>query len=264
MTDVPGGVFDTSCGKRGRFFAGICPGEEGFVQVKMKKARVPTLLLLPLVAISTAILPCEDRGRAEPPPRDRRQSLDERVQNFLKEQKGKWREENITEADGRFLNKLILERGYTRALEIGTSTGHSGIWQAWALSKTSGKLITIEIDEFRHIKAVQNFALAGLTPYIDARLADAHVLVEELEGPFDFVFIDADQNWSLNYFKILLPKLKEGGCFAVHNVTSLGFMRGIRDFLDHVRGLDFMETRIDTGSGDGIALSFRKKKESIQ
>ncbi|MGA2362073.1 MAG: class I SAM-dependent methyltransferase [Candidatus Aminicenantales bacterium] len=187
-------------------------------------------------------------------------ALDERVRNFLQSQKDQWREENVTEADGRFLYDLILKRRYTRALEIGTSTGRSGIWQAWALSKTGGRLVTLEIDEFRHLRAVQNFKASGLEACIDARLADAHELIEELPGPFDFVFIDADKNWTLNYFKALLPKLEVGGCFAVHNVVSLGFMRGIRDFLEYVRSLDSMETIIDTSSSGGISLSFKKKR----
>jgi predicted O-methyltransferase YrrM len=187
------------------------------------------------------------------------QSIDAKVRSFLDSRKDTWREENVTETDGRLLYDLILKHNYTRALEIGTSTGRSGIWQAWALSKTGGKLITVEIDEFRHLKALQNFRAAGLDTYIDARLADAHKLVEELSGPFDFVFIDADQNWTPHYFKALLPKLEKGGCFAVHNVSDLGFMRGIRDFLEHVRSLDDMETTIDKSTGGGISLSFKKR-----
>ncbi len=186
-------------------------------------------------------------------------ALDRQVREFLDSQKALWREENVTEADGRFLYDLILKRRYTRALELGTSTGRSGIWQAWALSKTGGKLLTVEIDEFRHLRAVQNFKASGLGDLIDARLADAHELVEELPGPFDFVFIDADQNWTLNYFKALLPKLAPGGCFAVHNVVSLGFMQGVRDFLEFVRGRTDLETVVDTSSGGGISLTYKKK-----
>ncbi len=187
------------------------------------------------------------------------QTIDAKVRSFLDSHKDGWREENVTETDGRLLYDLILKHKYTRALEIGTSTGRSGIWQAWAQSKTGGKLITIEIDEFRHLKALQNFRAAGLDGYIDARLADAHKLVEELPGPFDFVFVDADQNWTPHYFKALLPKIEKGGCFAVHNVSDLGFMRGIRDFLENVRSLDFMETTIDESTGEGISLSFKKR-----
>jgi len=186
-------------------------------------------------------------------------SLDERVRRFLETQKDQWREENITEADGRFLYDLILRKRYTRALEIGTSTGHSGIWQAWALSKTGGALITIEIEEFRHLAAVRNFKASGLDGLIDARLGDARELIVRLDGPFDFIFIDADKNWSLEYFKALLPKLAAGGCFAVHNVTSLGYMKGIQDFLEAVRGLDYMETVIEEAASGGISLSFKKR-----
>ena len=215
----------------------------------MKKAACWLLTFCPLVFLLAF-------GQSSPAVS---QSLDDRVREFLASQKDQWREENVTEADGRFLYDLILKRGYTRALEIGTSTGHSGIWQAWALSKTGGSLITVEIEEFRHLLAVQNFKASGLDGTIDARLADAHKLVEELPGPFDFVFIDADKNWTLNYFKALLSKLAPGGCFAVHGVSSLGYMKGVRDFLDYVRGLDFMETTVETPSVGGISLSFRKK-----
>lgn len=187
------------------------------------------------------------------------QTVDERVRNFLDSQKDQWREENVTESDGKFLYDLILKKRYTRVLEIGTSTGHSGIWEAWALSKTGGSLLTVEIEEFRHLAATRNFKAAGLDGLIDARLGDARRIVAGLEGPFDFIFIDADKNWTLDYFHILLPKLAVGGCFAVHNVTSLGYMKGIRDFLETVRGLDYMDTTIETAASGGISLSFKKK-----
>jgi len=190
------------------------------------------------------------------------QAVDERVRGFLDAQKDQWREENITETDGRLLYDLILKHGYKHALEIGTSTGHSGIWQAWALTKTGGSLVTVEIEEFRHLLAVKNFRASGLDAAIEARLGDARNLIEELPGPFDFIFIDADKNWTLNYFKALLPKLAVGGCFAVHNVSSLGYMRGIRDFLEYVRGLDSMETTIDASASGGMSLSFKKKNPS--
>ena len=56
---------------------------------------------------------------------------------------------NVPEADGKALYDIILEKGYKDALEIGTSTGYSTLWIAWALSKTGGKVITLEIDKYR-------------------------------------------------------------------------------------------------------------------
>jgi predicted O-methyltransferase YrrM len=188
------------------------------------------------------------------------EDIDSKVQAFLENHKYQWRYENVAEEDGKVLFDLIVDNKYTRALDIGTSTGHSAIWIAWALSKTDGRLITVEIDEYRQQKALANFKKAGLSDYIDARLADAHELVPQLEGPFDFVFIDADKNWYTNYVKAVLPKLKEGGCITARNVRNLFYMRGIREFLDFVQSVPELETMIDEKSRSGISISFLRDK----
>ena len=77
------------------------------------------------------------------------EEIDARVERFLEAHRYDWRHANVPETDGRVLYDLVSRNGYTKALEIGTSTGHSAIWIAWALSKTGGKLITIEINEGR-------------------------------------------------------------------------------------------------------------------
>ena len=183
-------------------------------------------------------------------------ALDEKVKMFLENRKGTWHDWNIPYSDGKILYDLIVKNRYTKAMDIGTSTGLSAIWMAWALSKTGGKLITIEIDEGRHNRALANFKEAGLAEYIDARLADAHDLVKELEGPFDFVFSDADKDWYKNYFIDLAPKLKVGGCFTAHNASNTG-MAGIREFLDYVKSLPNFKTTIDTTSSAGISISYK-------
>ncbi len=181
--------------------------------------------------------------------------LDRRVKQFLERNKNNWYNWNIPEVDGKVLYDLIIKNNYKDALEIGTSTGRSTIWIAWALSKTGGKLITIEIDEGRHKKALENIKAAGLEKYVDARLADAHELVKELEGPFDFIFSDADKDWYTNYAKILLPKLKVGGCFTAHNVRNNFF--GVRKFLEYMRSQPNLKTTINTASRSGISISYK-------
>lgn len=180
-------------------------------------------------------------------------SVDTKAQAFLDGARHAWRDWNVPYEDGKVLHDLIVEKGFKRALEIGTSTGHSTVWMAWALSKTGGKLITIEIDPQRHQTALDNFERAGVTDYIDARLADAHELVKSLDGPFDFVFSDADKEWYTQYFRDLDSKMAVGGCFTAHNV--LDDFAGMREFLAYVEARPNYRTTIDRTSRAGISIS---------
>ena len=182
--------------------------------------------------------------------------LDRKIEKFLLENRSNWSDLNVPYQDGKTLHDLILKNRYTSALEIGTSTGHSAIWMARALAKTGGRLITIEIDEGRYRTALENFRKAGVEGLIDARLGDAHRIVKQLEGPFDFVFSDADKEWYTRYFKELDPKLVSGGCFTAHNVSHA--WGDIKHFLEYVRSLPNYETTIERSSGEGISVSYKK------
>jgi len=185
-------------------------------------------------------------------------NLDEKVKKFLNDHSGRWYDMNVPFTDGQLLYDIIIKNNYKSALEIGTSTGHSGIWIAWALSKTGGKLITVDIDETRHKEALKNFKEAGVSEFIDARLADAHTLVKLLNGPFDFVFSDADKEWYKNYFLDVDPKLKTGGCFTAHNISGRGRgYGGTGDFLEYIRSLKNYETTVNS-SGGGVSISYKK------
>jgi caffeoyl-CoA O-methyltransferase len=188
-------------------------------------------------------------------------ALDKKVRAFLDSQAGKWHDMNVPAADGKLLYDIIIKNNYTKALEIGTSTGHASIWIAWALSKTRGKLITVEIDESRYKKALENFKKAGLSEYIDARLADAHQLVPKLKGPFDFVFSDADKEWYKNYFDVVAPKLAVGGCYTTHNVSdgSRGYF-GLGGYANYLKSLKNFETTFDD-RGAGVAFSYKRSEK---
>jgi caffeoyl-CoA O-methyltransferase len=190
--------------------------------------------------------------------------LDKKVKTFLENRRGTWRDMNVPEIDGRKLYDLIIENNYKNALEIGTSTGHSTIWMAWALSKTGGKVITIEIDEDRYEKALANFREAGVSEYIDARLADAHTLVKELNGPFDFVFSDADKGWYTNYFIDVYPRLIVGGCYTAHNISarkrSGSWAKGADEFYEYIQTLPDMETSLFS-EGNGLSISYKKSSD---
>ena len=197
-------------------------------------------------------------GYSQSPPKI--SEIDKKVEKFLSEKSGQWRDMNVPTVDAEKLYNLIIENNYKSALEIGTSTGYSGIYIAWALSKTGGKLITIDIDEGRHNTALKNFEEAGLSEFIDARLADAHSLVKELPGPFDFVFSDADKGWYKNYFLDVTPKLKKGGCYTTHNIREGNrYGRGgwNHGYLEYIRNLDNYESTLYTPGG-GLLISFKR------
>ena len=184
--------------------------------------------------------------------------IDKKVTSFLENKESEWRYWNVPYKDGKVLFDIIVKNQYKSALEIGTSTGHSTIWLAWAMSKTGGKVITIEIDEDRHKTALENIKKAGLSEFVDARLADAHKLVKEIDGSFDFIFSDADKGWYTQYFKDVDPKLKVGGCFTAHNVSnSYG---GADEFVKYIKKLPNYKTTIDTSSSSGISISYKKSE----
>lgn len=187
--------------------------------------------------------------------------LDARVRQFLNAHTGQWRDMNVPYQDGKILHDLIVSRGFTRAFEIGTSTGHSTIWIAWALSKTGGRLATVEINERRHQTARDNVAAAGLADYVDFILGDAHEIVPAVAGPYDFVFSDADKDWYVNYFDYLYPKLTDDACFVAHNVEESRF-RPTRswqaEYLAHVRKAPDMVTTIHPESRRGVAVTCKQ------
>jgi caffeoyl-CoA O-methyltransferase len=222
--------------------------------------------LLSIVIISSIVGAIAfSTNRPEEQNRSNTQALDKQIQKFMDGRRGSWRELNVPEVDGRALHDIVLQHGYKNALEIGTSTGYSGIWIAWALAKTGGKLVTVEIDKERHDEAVANFREAGLAMYVDARLGDAHEIVPALQGALDFVFCDADKDWYVNYLKAVLPKLSKGGCFAAHNVMEGfgGWRRGRsdegRDYLEYVRSIASLDTKVlDLPGSNGLAVSYKK------
>jgi caffeoyl-CoA O-methyltransferase len=164
---------------------------------------------------------------------------------------------NVPAVDGRFLYDLILEKGYRRGLEIGTSNGYSGLWIGLALKQNEGELVTLEINPLAADEARANFRKAGLENVIEVRTADALEEIPNVPGTFDFIFIDA---WKPDYYKYLQlvrKRVTEGGAITAHNVTG-GSRRQMRDFLEAIENDPLLETTIHPLSGQGISVSFIK------
>jgi caffeoyl-CoA O-methyltransferase len=163
---------------------------------------------------------------------------------------------NVDPQDGQQLHDLVVRLKARRVLEVGTSTGYSGIWMAMGLRKTGGRLISLEVHEGRYSSARQNFAAVGLEGVADLRLADAVDAVKEIEGPFDLVFLDAGKSDYLHYYEQLLPKLRTGGVIAAHNVKSRS--ADMTPFLEKIRSDSRVRTEFFTGSPQGLSISYKR------
>ena len=135
---------------------------------------------------------------------------------------------NIKPEEGRFLQFLVRACRARKAVEIGTLGGYSGIWIARGLIP-GGKLFTLD-KETKHAEVARtHFAAAGLSEVIEVRIGDAHHLLVQLvpEGPFDFVFIDAEKSGYPVYFDWALENLRLGGIIAAHNAFRKGSVAGL-------------------------------------
>jgi len=166
---------------------------------------------------------------------------------------------SVPRKDGEFLHLLVKAIRATNVLEVGTSHGFSAIWMGLALEETGGRLTTIEIDPERYNLARRNVGEAGLSQRVTLIRGDAHVEVPKLERPFDFVFLDADKEGQMDYFKKLYPKkLIPGGILAVHNAIQQA--SSMKDYLEMIRKHpDFDTVTLSVTMDDGFCLSYRHR-----
>lgn len=160
---------------------------------------------------------------------------------------------NVPCRDGRFLHDFIVENGYRKGLEIGTFTGYSALWMGLAFEKTGGRLITIEIDPSSGREARANIQKAELNNVVDSRIADAFKEISEIEGMFDFVFIDA---WKPDYVKflgLLRDRVTPGGAIVAHNVTN--YAQDMRDYLEAIGNDPGLVTSFKELSAEGMSIS---------
>lgn len=164
--------------------------------------------------------------------------------------------------EGRFLELLVFATAARRVLEIGTFSGYSALSMAAGLP-ADGRIVTCEIDHEvaevarRHIDA---------SPYggrIEQRVGPALETLEELDGPFDLVFVDADKQGYAAYVEAVLPKLSERGLIAVDNTLWSGRVVHGEDPDESTRALMDLNDRLRSDPGlvcvlltvrDGITL----------
>ena len=148
--------------------------------------------------------------------------------------------------EGRFLATLVALSGARRILEFGTFTGYSSISMASALPP-DGKVITLDVDPEATAIARRYMDESGHGDKIEIRLGPALETLQDVAGPFDLVFIDADKPNYVNYYEAALPLLADDGLLIADNVLWSGRVveddgdestRAIKEFNEHVRADD--------------------------
>ncbi len=127
---------------------------------------------------------------------------------------------SIPPETGLFLHLLVRLARPKKILEIGTSQGYSTIWLAWAAREVGAKVISLEVNPSSALKAQENLRAAKLDKFVDIKIGDARKILLDLQGKFDFAFIDAEKKDYLDYFDLVHPKLKPGGLIIADNIIS--------------------------------------------
>ncbi len=160
---------------------------------------------------------------------------------------------HVPPVDGRIMRVLAESSGAKHVVEIGTSTGVSGLWFCLALRGTGGKLTTFEIDPGRAAMAREHFRKAGVDKMVTIIEGDAHQTVTQLKGTVDVVFIDADKEGYTDYLEKLLPLVRPGGLILAHNVG----MGGVDSYLRAVTSNPNLETVLYS-QGGGLSITVKK------
>ena len=198
-----------------------------------------------------------ERNEGGPPPVTRDPA---QLRRLLDEMDAKgYRFWSVPRKDGEFLHLLVKATRSQNVLELGTSHGYSAVWMGLGLEETGGRLTSIEIDGERYELARRHLSEAGLSQRVTLIRGDAHGEVKKLEGPFDFVFMDADKEGQVDYFNRLYPKkLVPGGMLAVHNAIRQA--TSMKDYLKMIqKHPDFDTVIVSATMDDGFCLSYRHR-----
>ena len=138
-------------------------------------------------------------------------------------------DENVPIITDEVLNYMIFTARNIKAeniLEIGTATGYSGLFLAQLANENSGFLTTMEIDEIRYRKAMENFKKLGLFEKNKMIFGDALEEIPKLDKnvKYDFIFIDASKGQYLKFFEMSYELLNENGIIFIDNLMFRGLI----------------------------------------
>ncbi|TVS20679.1 MAG: methyltransferase domain-containing protein [Planctomycetaceae bacterium] len=167
---------------------------------------------------------------------------------------------NSAPGDAAMLRILVQATGAKRGVEVGTATGYGAILMGLGFERTGGHLITVDIDPKMVAATRANLKQVGLEDVVTVIEGDALEVLPQLEGEFDFVYLDAVKSDYLKYFRALEPKLVPGAVIVADNVIRSA--RAMADFIEAVNGSpDYLSTtiRADDSKRDGMMVIYKLK-----
>jgi predicted O-methyltransferase YrrM len=167
---------------------------------------------------------------------------------------------NSAPGDAAFLRILVQSTGAKRGVEVGTATGYGAILMGLAFEQTGGQLTTVDISPEMVATARENLQKMGLDDVVTVVQGDALEVLPELEGQFDFVYIDAVKSDYLKYLQALEPKLVPGAVIVADNVIRSA--RSMQDFLQAVaQDPKYLSTTIRASDikRDGMLVIYKLK-----
>jgi predicted O-methyltransferase YrrM len=142
-----------------------------------------------------------------------------------------------------------------RILELGTSYGYSTVWLGAAARMTGGKVLSLELKDFKIEHARQALTRAGLSSRVEFHAGDCLETLKKLPGPFDFVLLDVWKDLYLPCFELVHAKLAPGGVICADNMLSPESARPHADaYRARVRQAGDMDSvLVDVGNGIEIS-----------
>lgn len=172
-----------------------------------------------------------------------------------------------------FLKVLLMLKKPARVLEVGTAVGFSALLMSEYVPEEC-RITTIENYEKRIPVARENFRRAGKEEQITLIEGDAAEVLGTLDGPYDFIFMDAAKGQYIHYLPDILRLLSPGGCLVSDNVMQDGDViesrfaverrnrtihARMREYLYELKHNDALTTSI-IPLGDGVAVSIKTSK----
>jgi len=167
---------------------------------------------------------------------------------------------NTAPGDAMFLRILVESTGAKRGVEVGTATGYGAMSMGLAFERNGGHLTTLDIDPNMVAAARKNLAAMKLEDTVTVVEGDALEVLPQLEGQFDFVFIDAVKSDYMKYFQALEPKLPAGSVIVADNVIrSAGAMQDFLTFMKSSDNYHMVIIRASELKNDGMAVIYKLK-----